>query len=293
MDLRQVEYALAVVDHGGFTRAAAALHVAQPSLSQGVRRLEAELGVELFERTGRGVVLTSAGEAFVGPARRVLRELASLGEAVAAVAAVGAGTLDLVSLPTLAADPLAPLVGRFRTAHPGVTVRIAEPEDASAVAAMVADGRCELGLADLPARRAELATIRLQRQELSAVCPPGTELDPDRRFAVARFRELPIVTTPPGTSTRELLEHALRARRVQPTVAVETGQREAIVPLVLAGAGVALLPGPLATNAAAQGAVVAPLAPSVTRTIGLLHRPGPLSPAARAFVGIARDATRA
>jgi DNA-binding transcriptional LysR family regulator len=285
MDLRQVEYVLAVVDHGGFTRAAAALHVAQPSLSQGVRRLEAELGVTLFERAGRRVVLTGAGEAFVGPARRVLREVTMLEEAVAAVAGMTAGTLDLVSLPTLAADPLAPLVGRFRVAHPGVAVRVADPEDASAVADMVADGRCEVGLADLPARRRELQTVRLHRQELLAVCPPGTDVRD--RFPVARFRDTPIVTSPPGTSTRELLEDALHARDVEPIVAVETSQREAIVPLVLAGAGVALLPAPLAHVAAAQGAVVAPLSPDVTRTIGLLHRPGPLSPAARAFVDLA------
>src|SRR3954470_2587299 len=116
MELRQVEYVVAVVDHGGFTRAAAALHVTQPSLSSGVATLERELGVALFHRLGRRVALTSAGEAILAPAQRLLREAASVRDAVAGVAELVHGTLDLVSLPTLAAEPLAPMVGAFRSA---------------------------------------------------------------------------------------------------------------------------------------------------------------------------------
>src|SRR5438067_1431237 len=73
MELRQLEYVLGIVDHGGFTRAASALHISQPALSQAVRTLEKEIGVDLFVRTGRRVSLTPAGEAFVGPARQALR----------------------------------------------------------------------------------------------------------------------------------------------------------------------------------------------------------------------------
>jgi LysR family transcriptional regulator, cyn operon transcriptional activator len=76
MDLRQLEYAVAVADHGGFTSAARALHLSQPSLSHGVRQLEAELGVELFQRLGRTVRPSAAGERVVDAARRVLRETA-------------------------------------------------------------------------------------------------------------------------------------------------------------------------------------------------------------------------
>ena len=77
MDLRQLGYVVAVVDHGGFTRAAAAMHVAQPSLSQAIRSLEAELGVELFRRIPQGTRLTSAGESLLGPARQTLRNFAA------------------------------------------------------------------------------------------------------------------------------------------------------------------------------------------------------------------------
>src|SRR3954454_16136903 len=105
MELRQLEYVLAVVDEGGFTRAADASHVSQPSLSQGIRSLERELGVELFHRLGRSVRLTAAGEALLDPARQIMRQVETIKAAAAQVAGTSAGHLDLVALPTLAVDP--------------------------------------------------------------------------------------------------------------------------------------------------------------------------------------------
>jgi DNA-binding transcriptional LysR family regulator len=289
MELRQVEYVLAVVDEGSFTGGAAATGVAQPSLSEGIRRLERELDVRLFDRVGRTVQLTAAGRAFEGPARRMLRERALALEAVGAVRALDAGSLDVVALPTLAVDPLASLVGRFRVAHPGVIVHIAEPEDTGAIEAMVADGRSEIGLTELPPRDDDLVAITLARQELVAVCPPGTRLPAPGRLPVAKLRGVPLIATPPGTSTRDLLERAFAAAAISPAVAVETSHREAIAPLVLGGAGTSFLPRALAEQLEAQGAVVARLVPALTRTIGILHRASPLTPAARAFVELARQ----
>jgi LysR family transcriptional regulator, carnitine catabolism transcriptional activator len=288
MDLRQVEYVLAVVERGSFTKAAASMQVSQPSLSDGIRRLEAELGARLFHRLARRVELTDAGRAFVGPARQLARDRDAVFESVATVRDLHGGTLDLVSLPTLAADPLGRLVGGFRKAHPGIAVRIAAPEDDGAVVAMVLDGRSELGLTELRPLRDELVSVSLERQELVAVCPPRTRLAASGRLPVARLRGMPLVTTPPGTSTRDLLDRALASAGVEALIAVETSQREAIAPLVLSGAGTSFLPARLAEPLAAQGAVVARLVPTLTRTIGLVHRPSPLTPAARAFVELAR-----
>ena len=296
MDLRQVDYVLAVVDRGSFTKAAASMQVSQPSLSDGIRRLEAELGVRLFHRLGRSVELTDAGRAFVGPARRLTRDREAVLESVATVRDLHGGTLDIVALPTLAADPLGRLVGGLRKAHPGIAVRIAAPEDDGAVVAMVLDGRSELGLTELRTGRDksgdELVAVSLERQELVAVCPPRTRLTTSGRLPVARLRGMPLVTTPSGTSTRDLLDRALASAGVDPLIAVETSQREAIAPLVLNGAGTSFLPARLAEPLAAQGAVVARLVPTLSRTIGLVHRPSPLTPAARAFVELARPKRR-
>jgi LysR family carnitine catabolism transcriptional activator len=284
MDLRRLRLFLAVVDEGGFTRAAAAVHVSQPSVSQAIRELEAELGTPLFHRVGRGVRLTAAGEALVGPARQVLRDVDVGAAAVAAVTGLVAGQLDLCSIPTLAVDPVAPLVGAFRVAHPGVTLALANPDDSADVVRLVTTGECEIGV-DAEAAP-ELTSHPLGSQELLAVFPPGTVAGRGT-IGIARLAEFSLVTSPVGTSTRRLLDDACAGAGVTPTIAVVTEQREAILPLVLAGAGATLLASPLARTAEQLGAVVARLAPRVTRTIHLLHRPGPLSPAARAFLEIA------
>jgi LysR family transcriptional regulator, carnitine catabolism transcriptional activator len=287
MDQRRLEYFLAVVEEGGVTRAAGRLHVAQPSLSQALKTLEAELGLELFHRVGRRLRLSAAGEAFVGPARQILRAMAEGREAIAGVRDLETGTLEIAALATLAVDPMAELVGRFRAQHPGIRVRMLEPESAEGVSSLVHDGTCELGAAHLSLPRDELQALPLWDQELLFAMPPGGEGDLSRPLRPRELARTPLVLSPPGTSTRILLEEALAAVGVTPQIAVETAAREAIIPLVLAGAGAALLPAPLAREAHRRGAVVRAANPKIVRPIGLVHRTGTLSPAARAFVDLA------
>jgi DNA-binding transcriptional LysR family regulator len=288
MDLRRLSFFLAVVDEGGMTRAAETRHVSQPSVSQAVRELEAELGTALFHRVGRGLVLTAAGEALVAPARQALRDVETARAAVEAVAGLTAGHLELGALPTLAVDPLATLVGRFRVAHPDVTIRLADPGGAGELAELVESGACELGFTvgsgDVE-RAAGLAVRALGEQDLLAVLPPRTQL-PGRTIGLARLARFPLVAAPPGTATRRQFEEAFAGAGAAPHVAVTAAQREAILPLVLAGAGATLFPRPLAEQAAALGAVVVPVTPRLHRAVVLVHRPGQLSPAANAFVGL-------
>jgi DNA-binding transcriptional LysR family regulator len=285
MELRQLRYALAVADHGTFTAAAAACYVAQPSLSHAIRNLEIELGVDLFHRIGRTVSITAAGEAFIRGARDVQRSLDTLRADVAAVTGVVAGHLDLVALPTLAVDPVTPLVGAFRIAHSQVTVRLAHPENTRELVSLVSSGHSEIGITELPVTGRRITTITLGRQELVAILPP--ESTGPRRLELADLARRPLVTQPRGTSTRDLLDGAIAAIGATAIIAVETDQREAIVPLVLAGAGAAVVPRPMALAARRQGAVCLTLRPAIWRELGLIHRAGALSPAARAFIAIA------
>ena len=285
MDVRQLSAFLAVVEHGTVTAAAPAQFVSQPALSQTLRSLEAELGTPLFHRIGRGLVLTAAGEALVGPAQQVLRSLDQARRAVTDVAGVEGGTLDVVLLPTLAVDPAAPLLGHFRRAHPGVSLRLAEPDGTADALARVTDGRAELALTDAESGTG-LVFHSLGSQEHRAVFPAGTA--PGRKVIKrAALVGVPFVTTPPGTSSRGLLERAHEEVGAVPVIAVEAEPREAILPLVVAGAGAALLPVALAEEAAALGADVRSLDPPVTREVTLAHRDAPLSPAAAALVTLA------
>ncbi len=315
MDIRRLTHFLAVVDHGGFTAAADEVDVSQPALSLAVKELERELGVGLFDRVGRRVQLTAAGQALVGPARQALRDVETGRAAVAAVAGVRSGTLVLASLPTLAADPLAELVGRFRRKYPGVEVDLTAPEDTSDLVAMVRDGRCEAGIteaADGTEVPADLTSRAIGNQALLLILPPGVggwgnpigepasgapgagrtdvRTGPDVRMpelALADLVDTPFVAAPVGTSTRRLLDQGFAGAGAVPRVAVVTAQRDAILPLVLAGAGAALVPEPLAAVAGALGATVARPSPSVERRIALIHRNGTLAPAAARFVELA------
>ena len=290
MDDRRLRYFLAVVDEGGITRAATRLRVAQPSLSQALRAFESELGVHLFDRVGRGVQLSAAGEALVGPARQILRSIDDARNAISGVVELRTGTIEIAALATLAVDPMATLIGRFRERHPGVQVRVLEPDSADGVRALVRDGACELGAAHLPLPGQQLTAHPLGEQELLFVLPPDAS-ESKRPLGARELAQTPLVVGPAGTSTRILLEQALAAVGVTPQIAVETAAREAIVPLVLAGAGAALLPAQLAHEAQRRGATVRNAQPQITRAVGLIHRQGPLSAAAHAFLGLATNDT--
>jgi DNA-binding transcriptional LysR family regulator len=293
MDLRRLGFFLAVADHGGFTAAARAVRVAQPAVSLGIRELEHELGAELFIRSRSGAVLTAAGRALLEPARQAVRDIDVAAAAVAAVTGLVAGRLDLASLPTLAADPLAPFVGRFRQAHPAVAVHLLAPTDVAGLTEAVRAGVAEIGITEggSGARAGGLEQHPISDQELMAVSPPGSAAGRSGvtlRALAARS----LVLTDIGTSVRDVLERAFAEGGLEPIVAVETAQRDAVIPLVLAGAGTAVLPKTLAGAAGALGAVVERIRPALRRSVVLVHRPGVLSPAAARFVDLAVGGAR-
>jgi DNA-binding transcriptional LysR family regulator len=262
MDSRKLAHFVAVADHGGFTAAAKAVFVSQPALSLAVKDLEVEVGASLFTRIGHRVSLTAAGSALLGPARQVLRDLETGRAAVAAVTGLLAGSLSLASLPTLAADPTAQMVGEFRRHHPGVRVDLAAPEDSEDLFTLVESGSCELGVTDALDVPGSLASISLGIQELVFILPPGSE----------------------GAGGDPLLDRHIRDLGREPPLAVVSAQREAILPLVVAGAGAALVPEAMAFIAEQLGAVVARPNPPAVRDLVLVHPLGPLSPAASRFI---------
>ena len=286
MERRQLEYFLAVVEHGGFTNAARALYVSQPSLSHAIAALEAELGGALFHRLAHGAVPTAAGEALIIPARQVARDLSTAAAAVREVLGVSGGRLDIVAQTTFAVDPLAGLLGEFLRRHPKVTVEVTDPEQGIQVGQLVRSGHCELGLVDAGVPSADLESVLLAEQTLHLVLPPGHTWQ--RTVGLGELGELRFVATPQGTATRGVLDDALRQVGLAPVIAVETAHRAMIVPLVLEGAGAALLPNSMAADAGVKGAVIVTTEPALRYRARLVWRSGPLSPAAAAFVTLAR-----
>ena len=286
MDTRRLQHFVAVVDHGGFTAAAKATFASQPALSLAVKELEADLGTPLFDRIGRRVQLTAAGTALLGPARQVLRDLETGRAAVTAVSGLESGVLSLACLPTLAADPTATLIGRFRGHHRGVRVDLAAPEDSRELFELVETGTSELGLTDALGVPAALESTALGSQVLVFIHPPGTATSV-ATSALIDFEDTLFVASPEGTSTRRLLDERLGSVGVKPKLAAVSAQRDAILPLVLAGAGAAFVPESMAEVAEKLGAVISRPDPPAVRELALVHRTGPLSPAAARFARLA------
>lgn len=320
--LRQAEYFLAVVDSGGITAAARRLHVAQPSLSQTVRAIERQAGVELFERTPRGVVPTPAGRALVEPARRLLAARRAAGRAVSDVASLRAGRLELVAHASVTADPLARAVGGFRRAYPGVGVLVEDASDDDELVYALADGRHELAVVSLPLPSApDLVTEELGHHEIWLAMAPGTAIAPGP-VSPAEVSAMPLVAVLHGGSARHAIRRALAgtgteegvghgtghrrssgrepgagreqdgrepARAVRSWAGVVTPRLGSVIPLVLTGAGAALVDRWYAERIAEQGGVVRPLGPPVRAPFGVARRREPLSPACRVFLDILRE----
>ncbi len=283
-----MEYFLAVVDCGGVTRAAERLHVAQPSLSQAVRKLEKDLDTELFHRVGRGLVLSPAGEALVGPARAILREVQAAENAVRDVAAMRGGRIDIASLSDLSSDPLSVWVAKFRRLYPDIRFHIEERDATADVVALVKSGACELGILSLPLPTEDVEGEALIEQRLVLVCPPGTDAQWPEHVPVARLSGVPFVLGERGTATRDFIERSLRSNGVEPEVAVEVRQRGAVLPIVLAGGGVSIVPLRSGLDALLRGGVVRELSPPMTRQMGVIRRSGRTTRAATEFLACAR-----
>ncbi|WP_228118036.1 LysR family transcriptional regulator [Rhodococcus erythropolis] len=284
MDVRQMEYFLAVVDNGGINRAAVALHVAQPSLSQSIRKLESELKTQLFHRVGRGLVIAPAGEALVGPARQVLRDMEAAQAAVREVREVKRGRIDIAALADMSTDPLSVWVARFRVRHPDMRLRVEERDDVAGVLELVHSGACELGVTTLPQSQHEFFGRRLVTQNFVLVLPPGTESELPDTVPLEMLAGIPLVMGERRTASRDYIEQALRGRGIEPHVVVEVPQRGAVLPMVVSGAGAAILPLRMALEAHQRGAVVKEVAPTLTREVGAVHRVGRVSEAAVEFL---------
>ena len=288
MDRRQLEVFLAVAEAGSITRAARVLSTAQPSLSATIIGLERELGGALFERHGRGVRLTPAGEALVGPARRTLRSFRQAEVAVHGASESGYAVVRVVTNTAWALDPLVRVVGELRQLRPRLRIEVSDPASRTVVVEQVRAGEVDFGLLAGTPPGEPVASLHRVDLDLVAVLPPGTGQHPGLVADADELLRHGIVCTPPGTALRSLLDERYADSSGPLPVAVETAHVASLVPLVLAGAGAALLPEGMAADAAAKGARLARLHPPSRAAVHLVWRPDRLEPSAAALLEVAR-----
>ena len=290
MDTRQLRYFLAVVDEGGFGRAAEHLFIAQPSLSQTIAGLERDLGVTLFHRVGRSAVLSDAGRILVGPARLVLRDLEAARASVDALRGVRSGKLDLTTMPSPGIEPLTTLIAQFVAQHPLVTLNVEgvfTPED---VLAAVRSGECEIGLtgAREPVRAAGVDVLALEEQPLVLIVSPALDSFGDHTTVgpedLSGHR---VIVSQQGSLMRWMVDDVL-AGGVDCEIVAEVAHRTSILPMVMSGIGHAVMPSSWRQLAERSGLRALTITPEVVLHVALLSRTSGLTPAAVSFLNVSR-----
>ena len=294
MELRQLRYLVAVADELNFTRAAAREHVAQPALSQQIRRLEEQVGLPLVERTTRRVALTEAGTTLVAGARRILAELDTTMGELREQAGVRGGHLAIGVTGTLGPVDVSRLVAAFHARHPGVELTVRE-RPSGELSAMLRHDEIDFAFLSVAARvgRPGLELRPLVEEELLVVLPAGHRLAGRARVKLAELAGERFVSFLEGTRLRELLVAGAREAGFEPRIAFESDQVRRIRDMVALGLGVTLLPG---SDVSAEGderlAVARVTDPTLRRDVTLAWRAGRrLAPAARAFRDMALQLT--
>ena len=288
MDLHFVTYFVAVVDHGGITKAAQSLYISQPSLSQAIRTLERRLGATLFDRTGRRLVLTDAGRTFDLAARRILADVERAKAKVTAVRELEFGRVDVVSYSAFSIDPMVELVRRFRANFPKIVVRVLDTFGPAGVDAALRRGSAEVGVTDLSIGYEGLVTAPITTQEMVLATHVSLSdslvkplVDPVRRDVL---HALPLVVDLGDQSNqfRSLLSAGAENVVVDCVHPVTTWE------LVRRGIGATVVPRKVAQQQM-KDVLAFSFDPPLARDVGLVYRAGEQSPAAAAFIATAAE----
>jgi LysR family transcriptional regulator, hydrogen peroxide-inducible genes activator len=283
MELHQLRYFCAVAEAGSFSRAAELSHVAQPSLSQQILKLEAELGARLFDRLGRSVRLTEAGKTFLPRARAVLRELEAARGDVSEGKDSISGHVTVGVIPTVSPYFLPPILGAFSKHFPDAAVSVVE-EITPVLLDRLRAGAIDLAILALPIRGHEFESLPLLREPLFAALPKKHKLSRRSQVSLRELRKEPFLLLRDGHCFRENAISACDRARVSPQVVFESGQFSSLLGLVGAGMGISLVPA-MAASRAPDVKFVRIADPEATRTIGTLTLRGrSLSRAQQAFL---------
>ena len=271
MELRQLQYFVTVAERGGFTRAAEALHVAQPSLSQQILALERELGVALFERTSRRVRLTPAGESLLPHARRALAAVDDARHDLHEQMAAPSGPVRLGTTPTVAIHLLPAWLAAFSHAFPRVAVRLLEG-GALALETELINGAIDLAVVTLPTHHPGLEATAILDEELLLGVAGDHPFAARTEMPLAGAAGEPFVLYREGYGLRESVLSACHQAGFRPAVVLDGGETETVLRLCAAGLGVTLVP-PLALDGSPGRPVGVRLRPPAPRrTLGLAWR---------------------
>lgn len=282
-DLTHLASFVVLAEELHFGRAAQRLHISQPPLTQQIQRLEARLGVALFQRNRQGTQLTAAGTAFLPHARQCLRAAEQAAAAARATARGQAGSLLVATPPSVLLTALPKQLARFHAAFPAVQLTLRELSTA-AITDLVRAGGCDLAYLRATEAPADCQLLHRQQEGLTALLPARHPLAKEPKLRLRHLATQPFVLFPSALGSSfhaELLAYCRRANFV-PNVRQEATQWSSVLSLVAAGFGVSIAPAGVASLRPTS--VVARPLPGLRTTLLLVAPPSGLSPTAEHFV---------
>ncbi|PYK07565.1 MAG: hypothetical protein DME67_00290 [Verrucomicrobia bacterium] len=273
MEIHQLRYFVAVADEGSFSRAAAKVRVAQPSLSQQIRKLEAEVGQPLFDRLPRSVVLTEAGRCFIDYARQILASIGDARRCVDELKDEVAGRLAVGAIPTIAPYVLPELVVTFQKHYPEVTLEIIE-DVTDGITRRIEAGELDVALASTCQQSPTLRRESLGNEPLLALVPEGHPLAKKTLVELDDLKSQRFLLLHEMHCLSQQVHHLLESRRLHPEIALAGSQLSTIANMVAAEIGVSIVPLMMVNHQATPGCVSLPFAPPVPeRDLNVLYNP--------------------
>jgi DNA-binding transcriptional LysR family regulator len=291
MELRQLEYFVAVAEEANFTRAAERIHVAQPAVSAQIQRLERELGQPLLDRSRRTVRLTPAGEATLPYARAALAAVTDIRTAVDELSELVRGTVTIGTVTSHSVDMPA-LLADFHADHPNVEITLGT-DSSDALIDKVRTGSLDAAIVSVgPNERPEGLDIEIATDEpIDAVVSETDALATRSTIRLTDLRDRPLIALPVGAGIRHQFDAACAEAGVTPRIAFEASTPLALADLAERGLGVAIVPRSVAVGRDRLHALS--IVPELRGRLVLAWRSsGPMSPAARVLVDRARRLLR-
>ncbi len=291
MNFEQLRSFQAVAREGGFSKASKALYLTQSTISMQVAALEKELGVKLFQRLGRRVVLTDAGEVMLGYTFRILSLFEASRRSMTDFRGLARGELRVGASLTIGNYLIPEVLGEFRRRHPGVRV-VLEIAPTSHIAEDIGSGNLDAGLVEAEVDDPDLSVGSFFVDELVLIVGPQHAWTRRESVSIAELAAEPFIDREPGSGTREIVRQRLADKGVMIHPVLEMGSPEAIKSAVRAGLGVAIVSRLTAELELRNGllAVVPLEGISMTRPFLLLrHRSVNPSPSLSAFLEALRD----
>jgi DNA-binding transcriptional LysR family regulator len=237
---RQLRVFVEVAQAGSVTRAAEALHLTPPAVSMQVKELESQVGLPLFDREGRRVTLSTAGEYFLVHARRLMAALQDAEHSMARLRRLEHGRLTIGMVST--AKYFVPrLLARFREEHPGVELKLQVAGNREQLVALLKSGEVELTVMGRPPKELATRGEAFAAHPMVIVAPPGHPLLKVGHLPVAALAPYPFIVREQGSGTRSAMQQFFAEQHFMPTVAMEISSNETIKQAVIAGMGLAFL----------------------------------------------------